>query len=175
MTNSESGFGNSETDADGLEARKHLVFRLANELFAAPLVSIREIIKMQPIKPVPFMVRHFKGILNLRGQIVSVIDLRLKFDIGTSSSESGLLVVVDSPSGPIGAIVDDVVSVSDFQREEIEKDIAIKTKIPVEFFIGVGRLGDRLVNIIDIGATLSGEDFAIVRRVKESQSLGLSA
>lgn len=158
-------------DSDVDEA-KHLVFRLADELYATPLSSIREITKMQHVKPVPFMAPCFRGILNLRGQIISVVDLRLKFDMPCPEPNSGLLIVVDTDNGPIATIVDDVVSVNDFDQDSIETNLALKTKVPVEFFTGVGHLGERLVNIIEIGKTLSNEDFAIVRRMKD-QAVGL--
>lgn len=157
----------SGLQGDDVNDAKHLVFRLAEELYGTPLSSIREIIKMQHIKPVPFMAQCFRGILNLRGQIISVVDLRLKFEMPCPNPNSGLLVVVDTDNGPIAAIVDDVVSVNDFDSCTIEGNLALKTKVPIEFFKGVGHLGERLVNIIEIGKTLSNEDFAIVQRMKE--------
>ena len=156
--------------SDTIEDDKHIVFRLANELYGAPLAAIREIIKMQPIKPVPFMVEYFRGILNLRGLIVSVIDLRIKLHLPCQNVNTGLLVVVDTAEGPIGAIVDDVVSVYDFPKNKIETHLALKTRIPAEFFIGVAHMDDRLVNIINIGATLTSDDFAIVRRTRDATS-----
>lgn len=164
----------ADHQGDDVNEAKHLVFRLADELYATPLSSIREIIKMQHIKPVPFMTQCFRGILNLRGQIISVVDLRLKFELLCPNPDTGLLVVVDTDNGPIAAIVDDVVSVNDFENANIESNLALKTKVPVEFFKGVGHLGERLVNIIEIGKTLSNDDFAVVQRMKE-EAVGLTA
>jgi len=76
-------------------------------------------------------------------------------------------VVTDTTSGPIGAVVDDVVVVQEFLPSAISRDLAIKTKIPVEFFYGVAKHGGRLVNIIDIAATLTDGDFAVVKRQRE--------
>ncbi len=157
-------------DENGIEESKYLVFRLANELYASPLIAVREIIKMQPIKPVPFMVHYFRGILNLRGLIVSVVDLRLKFDFPNIDLASGLLVVVESAEGTIGAVVDDVISVHSFPKENIETNLPLKTKIPLEFFVGVSHYNDRLVNIVDIGSTLTSDDLAMVRTAKKTGS-----
>lgn len=161
-------FGNQ--DAQDLDTSKHLVFRLANEYYATPLVSIREILRMQPIKPVPFMVEYFRGILNLRGLIVSIIDLRLKLQLPCPDAETGLLIVIDCEGGAIGTVVDDVVSVANFLPENIETKLALKTKIPADYFLGVGNFNNHMVYIIDIAGTLSIDDFATVRRVKESSA-----
>ncbi len=64
-----------------LEDRKYLIFSLASELYAVDLLQVKEVIKHNEVKPIPFMVNHFKGIINIRGQIVSVIDLRIKFNL----------------------------------------------------------------------------------------------
>ncbi len=154
---------------DGIDDHKYLVFRLADELYAAALTKIREIIKMQSVKPVPFMAPYFRGILNLRGQIISVVDLRLKLELPCKDVNSGLLVVIDTANGPIAAVVDDVVVVHEFLPSAISRELAIKTKIRVDFFNGVAHLNDRLVNLIDIGATLTDGDFAVVKRVSEGE------
>src|SRR5688572_686498 len=99
-------------EAERLEAEreenKFLIFNLGTELYGSRLLEIKEVIKRPTIKPVPYMVRYFKGIINLRGQIVSVIDLREKFDIPTSCPEAGLILVVDTGEGHIGVIVDEI-------------------------------------------------------------------
>ena len=154
---------------DEIEEHKYLVFKLGDELYASSLIKIREIIKIQSVKPVPFMAPYFRGILNLRGKIISVVDLRLKLEIPCKNDDSGLLVVTDTTGGPIGAVVDDVVVVQEFLPSAISRDLAIKTKIPVEFFHGVAQHSGRLVNIIDIAATLTDGDFAVVRRLREQE------
>ncbi len=155
---------------DDIEQQRYLVFRLADELYASALVSIREIIKLQAVKPVPFMASYFRGILNLRGQIVSVVDLRLKLELNCPDKNKGLMIVIDTANGPIAAVVDDVVLVQEFPPESISQELAIKTKIRTEFFNGVAKLGDRLVNIIDIGATLTDGDFALVKRMNDQST-----
>jgi purine-binding chemotaxis protein CheW len=149
---------------DDFQDQKHLVFQLANEFYAAPLISIQEITKMQPIKPVPFMVPYFKGILNLRGAVVSVVDLRLKLELPCGDGAKGLLIVVHTPDGILAAIVDDVHSVHNFPAGDIETNLPLKTRFPVEFFKGVAHLGERLVNVIDLGQILAADNLAAVKR-----------
>ncbi len=152
---------------DELEQKKYMIFKLADELYGSHLVSIKEIIKIKEIKPVPFMVHYFKGILNLRGQIISVIDLRLKLELPCLYPDQGLLIVVETDDGMIGAVVDDVVSVFDFEEGSIEKNLHLKTKIDPAFFIGVGKFQDRLVHIVDISKTLTSDDLSIIKKTKE--------
>lgn len=156
---------------DDNEEHKHLVFRLAHELYAAKLVAVREIIKMPEIKPVPFMVNYFRGILNLRGLIVSVVDLRLKLELPCQDQNSGLLIIVDTEGGAIAAVVDDIVCVKNFPPESVTSNISLRTKIPVEFFLGVGHLDSRMVNIINIAATLTSDDFAVVKRIRDKAAV----
>lgn len=146
------------------EDHKHLVFRLGDELFGTPLIAIREISKMRPIKPVPYMVSYFRGIVNLRGQIVSIVDLRIKLETLHSDKDGGLLIIVDLPVGTIGAIVDDVVAVWEFPPDSLTNDLAMETKVPTAFFKGVAHHGDHLVNVIDIAGTITSDDLNLVMK-----------
>lgn len=146
------------------ELRKHLVFRLGKEFYATPLVYIKEITKLLPVKKVPFMVPYYRGILNLRGQIVSVIDLRLKFEVPIDKDSNELMTVVETGDGAIGALVDDIVAVTDFKPEEVTSQTGLKTKINAEFFRGVGRFNDHMINVVDIAGILSQDDYQMIRR-----------
>lgn len=151
------------------ESKKNLVFRLGNELYATPLVHIKEITKLLPIKKVPFMVPYYRGILNLRGQIVSVIDMRVKLEIPVDQNAGELMIVVETNDGAIGALVDDVVAVTEFNPEDVTSQIALKTKVKVEFFKGIGRYNDQLINIIDIAGILSQDEYQLLRRASNSK------
>lgn len=146
---------------------KFILFNLNNELYGAPLLKIREVIKVGAIKPVPYMVNHFKGVINLRGQIVSVVDLRLKFNLPVDPNSNGLILVVETAHGLLGAIIDDLVSVQHFNPSEIETNPAIETKIPADFFAGVAKMQDRLVNLVDLSGCLSSEDLRVVKNVRK--------
>lgn len=143
---------------------RYLVFVLADETYAAPLLQIREVIKIPSIKPVPYMVPYFKGIINLRGQIVSVIDLRMKFGLQNFKKDEGLILVIEAMGALVGAIVDNVCSVQNIPETEIETNPALETKIQSNFFLGIAKHPDTLINLIDIGGSLSSEDF---KRIKE--------
>jgi purine-binding chemotaxis protein CheW len=149
---------------------KYLIFTLGGELYGSPLIAIKEVIKIGEIKPVPHMNAYFRGVINLRGQIVSIVDLRKKFSIGGSESKAGLILVVEHESGFIGAVVDDLDSVATISRSEIEANPMLDTKIPLDFFHGVAKMGERLVNVIDIAGTLTSDDYRSVRKTTATKA-----
>jgi purine-binding chemotaxis protein CheW len=142
-----------------------IIFSLGNELYGTPLLSTREVIKVREIKPTPYMVPHFRGVINLRGQIVSVIDLRIKFQISVSNEEPGLILVVETPFGLLGAIVDNLVSVERVRKEDLDQTAVVETRIPTDFFLGVAKLKDRLINMVDISGCVHSEDLRAIAKV----------
>lgn len=153
---------------DGEEtSHRYLVYALAGEHYASPLASVREVLKVAEVKEVPYMKNYFKGIINLRGQIISVIDLREKLALQGKPSGSGLILVVETKHGSLAAIVDDVVSVSHIPEQDIDRQPVLSTKIPVDFFLGIAKTENRLLNLIDISGTVSSDDFATIKRAKE--------
>lgn len=154
---------------DQLNENKYLIYRLGNELYGSSLTSIKEVIKLGDLKQVPFMNTYFKGVMNLRGQIIGVIDLRLKFGLSTNQDETtGLIIVVETQDGLIGAIVDELDTVIDIASTNIENNPVLDTKIPMEFFCGVAKANDRLINIIDISGTISSEDYRTIKSNKKA-------
>lgn len=164
MTNDEL---KKDMDFQDVDEDKYLIYQLGEEIYGSPLIHIKEIIKMQSIKPVPFMIDYFCGILNLRGQIISVIDLRKKLSLSFETKKESLLIVVESSHGLIASVVDNVLSVTKIEKNDITSDLNLKTKVPVDYFIGVSHFGKDLVNIIDIKGTLTAEDLAIIQETSQ--------
>jgi purine-binding chemotaxis protein CheW len=158
----------ADQQEDGDILPRYLIFGLAGELYGSPLTIIKEVLKFGEIKEVPYMKSYFKGVINLRGQIISVVDLRDKFGLEIKDRNSGLMLVVESNGNQIAAIVDDVYSVTTIGESDIDRQPVLSTKVPVNFFLGVAKSAGRLVNLIDIGGTLNSEDFSTVKRVKEA-------
>lgn len=158
----------SQLDAlpvDGEELSRFLVLLLGGELYGVPLSSVCEVLRLGSIKSVPYMKTHFTGVMNLRGTIISVIDLRVKF--GLMKSGQGLIVTFLRDGETIGAIVDDVVAVANIPPSDIKRELAVETKIPLNFFLGVGKMADRLVNLIDIAGVLDKDDMAAIKRKQD--------
>ncbi len=134
--------------------QKHLLFSLKGELYGTPLVSIREVLKLGPVKPVPYMSSHFSGIINLRGQIVSIIDLRVKFGLTNEAPPAGLVMVVETKSGVIGAVIDDLLCVKTIHPKDTELHPNLDTRIPIKFYVGVAKTSFGLVSLIDVASML---------------------
>jgi purine-binding chemotaxis protein CheW len=152
------------TETDELKNR-FIVYRIANELYASPLNSIREVIKQVDIKAVPFMVKYFKGVINLRGQIVSVVDLVEKLELLSKNDPKlqRLILIVETSHGLIGALIDDVELVADFEEKSIERNPNVEVKVPVEYFLGIARMENRLVNLLNLGQALEADQMKLIR------------
>ena len=153
-----------EADFDAAEEKtlSFILFLLGGELYGTPLLSTREVIKHGEVKPTPYMVPHFKGVINLRGQIISVIDLRTKFEIVPEADKKGLILIVEHQQGLLGAVVDELISVERIKKEDFDQQAVIETKIPLDFFLGVAKVKDRLINMVDISGCLFSEDLRAI-------------
>ena len=106
---------------------KYLIFALGDESYGIPLLEVKEVIAVPETTPLPFTPKHFRGIMNLRGQVISIIDLREKFHIPTESDEASAVIICDIDPFCIGVVVDSVVSVLNAtkaifsQKPEIER------------------------------------------------------
>lgn len=146
---------------------KYLIYRLGGELYGSPLLSIKEVIKVNKIKPVPYTVPHYRGIISLRGNIIGIVDLRIKFGLDPQEGKYGSSVlIVENDDITIGALVDDVESVVALNRENVDLNPAIETKIDPKFFIGIAKLNNDLINLIDVAGTLSNEDLKLLSRTR---------
>jgi len=147
--------------------RKFLTFKLADELYGIPVVLIREIIRNQAITSVPQMPPHVRGVLNLRGKVIPVIDMRLKFAIGDESTTERTCIIVvqlDCPErGQVlaGLIVDAVDEVRPLPDSEIEAKPALGQGVDNTCILGIGKIADQVVTLLDIEPILSEEMLAL--------------
>ena len=124
-------------------AGKYLTFRLQNESYGIKVLKIREIIRLQPITPVPQMPSYIKGVLNLRGKIIPVIDLRLKFGFNDSADKDHNCIIgvkidlSNKISSQMGLVVDAVEEVTNINVEEIEPPPDFGTTLDTAFIFGM--------------------------------------
>ncbi len=141
---------------------KYLVYRIGNETYASPLLSIREVLEFQKPKFMPNMVQEFAGVINVRGVIVGVADMRKKFSVPTDTSRRTSMLLCDTTRGPIAAIVDSVDFVLEFSDVNIDRDPPIKMKMGSDYVLGVAKNKDQLIVIIDLHKSLTEEEFKLV-------------
>ncbi len=165
MTNANTA-DTARTDLSGL-AGKYLTFKLDVEEFGIEILKVQEIIKMMNITRVPRTPPFVRGVINLRGKVIPVIDLRLKFEMeNREETEKTCIIVVTVKRGGndvvMGIIVDEVSEVLDVAGESIEPSPEFGGVVDTSFILGMGKVGERVVTLMDVDKVLSGDDIAAV-------------
>jgi len=146
-------------EATKQRAGKYLTFMLAEEEYGLEILKVREIIKMMEITSVPRTPEFVKGVVNLRGKVIPVVDLRLKFGMPLAeTTEETCIIVVDVGGIEMGTIIDQVNEVLDITEDEIDDAPSFGTDVDTEFILGMGKTGDRVSILLDIGKVLAAEE-----------------
>lgn len=144
---------------------RFMAFSLCDEQYAVPLLKVREVIAVTEITPIPYTSNYFKGIINLRGQIISIIDLRLKFNMKNAEiTPESAIVILDLDRICFGVIVDSVNAVLALNSDEIGHSPDIESSISTDYITGIVRLNKKLVLILDIERTLNVDDILAIRQ-----------
>lgn len=143
---------------------KYICFGLGQEEFGIPLLSVKEVLAIPEITPIPQTPPHFLGIINLRGNVISIMDLRAKFGIKTTSTEETTVIILDFGDYQLGVVVDRVDSVLSLDAEQISSKPHIESSKSTDYISGVYRQEQKLILILDIAKALSVEDRTIASR-----------
>lgn len=147
---------------------RYLVFRLVNEEYAVPLLKVKEVIAMTDITPVPYTPSYFKGIMNLRGQVISVIDLRLKFKMSKAEmSQETSIIILDVYPLSLGIIVDSIDSVLAVEPQEIQPPPDVESQVRADYITGVTKKDKKLILLLDIENTLSVADLKALKQAPQ--------
>lgn len=139
--------------------QKFLQFSLGEEEYAVSLSRVKEVIAFPEVTPVPYTPSHFLGIMNLRGQVISVVDLRLKFKMSKAErNQETAVIILDLSPMTLGVVVNSVNSVLAALESEIAPRPDIETSQNSEFIIGVVRRDKALVLLLDIARALNVQD-----------------
>lgn len=142
-------------------AGKYMTFKLAREEYGLAILKVREIIGLMDITRVPRTQPFMRGVINLRGKVIPVIDLRLKFGMATAeATDQTVIIVVQLFVGDheltMGVIVDEVLEVMDIKAEQIEPPPAFGgTEVDTAFILGVGKAEKRVIFLLDINRVLT--------------------
>jgi purine-binding chemotaxis protein CheW len=152
--------------------RQYLTFRLGEEIFAVDVAKAREVLDFTPVTRVPQTPAFMLGVINLRGSVVPVIDMRLKFGLpATGQTVSTCIIVIeiaiDGERTVVGALADSVQEVLDLESAQIEPPPRIGTRLKTEFISGMGNLGEHFVIILDIDRVFSTEEMVLVQSATE--------
>jgi purine-binding chemotaxis protein CheW len=134
-------------------------FIIGREVFGVSIDSVQEIVRVPEITAVPEMPSFVEGVINLRGKIVSIIDLSKRFRVdGTSRSKSSRILIVEVEKKVIGLLVDAVTEILRLPPESIEPAPDIVTAVGAEYILGVGKLPEKLLILLDLKHVLKAED-----------------
>jgi len=145
---------------------KYLTFSLAGEEYGIGILKVREIIGMMPITPVPRTPDFVKGVINLRGKVIPVIDLRLRFGLEAAAyTERTCIIVVeilgDAGAVPMGIVVDAVSEVLNIRATDIENTPAFGVKLNTDFILGMAKTDGSVKILLDIDRVLGTFQFTV--------------
>ncbi|MEA3359831.1 MAG: chemotaxis protein CheW [Thermodesulfobacteriota bacterium] len=148
---------------------KYLTFALADEEYGIGILKIREIIGIMPITSVPRTPEFVKGVINLRGKVIPIIDLRLRFGMEPMEyTDRTCIIVVEinaqDSSIQIGAIVDTVSEVLNIKAGDIEDTPAFGTSLDTEYILGMAKVSGGVKILLDIDRVLNSEEIAVMEK-----------
>jgi purine-binding chemotaxis protein CheW len=148
------------------KAGKYLTFALGHEEFGLEILKVREINGYMEITAVPSTPGYVKGVINLRGQVIPVVDLRLKFGMNAADvTEETCIIVVEITQGDrrfqTGIVVDRVKEVLDIAGENIENSPQFGANVDTDFILGMGKVNGAVKILLDIDKVLGGENLQI--------------
>ncbi len=153
-----------------METSQYITFKLGEELFAVSVHKVREVLDLSPITKVPMAPSYMKGVVDVRGTAIPVVDLRLKFGLPAiqDSLHSRIIVLELSLEGVdsvLGGLADSVHDVIEFEESQIKEPPRIGMRWKPELIQGIAKLGDTFVLILDIAKAFSMED---LRSIEEN-------
>ncbi|GMT42412.1 MAG: chemotaxis protein CheW [bacterium] len=155
------------TDSDGKEG-KYLTFILGKEEYGLEILKVREIISVMEITEVPQVPPFIKGVINLRGKVIPVIDLRLKFDMPPIDyTRETCIIVVNVSDLLLGIVVDTVAEVLDIGEKEIDPPPSFGTTVKTDFILGMGKIKGKVKILLDIDKVLSVDELDIVAQAEK--------
>ena len=142
---------------------KYLTFALGPEEYGLEILKVREIIGYMDITAVPQTPFYIKGVINLRGQVIPVVDLRAKFGMETTDvTDQTCIIVVETTQGDrnfsTGIVVDHVQEVLDIEGKNIEEAPQFGSSVNTDFILGMGKVGDNVKILLDIDKVLTGTE-----------------
>jgi purine-binding chemotaxis protein CheW len=155
--------------SDNQKGTRHLGFSLGAEDYAIPLLCVKEVIAVPEVTPIPFTPPHFKGIMNLRGQVISVIDLRTKLGIKPQNTSENAVIICDLQSVCLGVVVDSINSVLSPAENELSGKPDIMNSKASEYITHVYRKDKKLILFLDIAKALSVEDLLAITKTTAAQ------
>ncbi len=152
---------NSENGAGAAQEMRWVTFRLENEKYGINVMQVQEVLRISEIAPVPGAPNYVLGIINLRGNVVTVIDTRKRFGLDPKGmDDSTRIVIIESDDQVVGILVDSVAEVVDLPVSDMEAAPNVGTEESAKFIQGVASHDDELLILVDLNKLLTDEEWA---------------
>ena len=157
---------NNQVKAKNGELTRWVTFHLDKEVYGINVMQVQEVLRYSEIAPVPGSPDYVLGIINLRGNVVTVIDTRMRFGIEPMEvTDSSRIVIIEAGGQVVGILVDSVAEVVDLSVDDIDPAPNIGTEESAQFIKGVANLGQELLIIIDLNKLLTAEEWDEISRI----------
>ena len=148
---------------------KYLTFAMDKEEYGIGILKVREIIGMMPVTPVPQTPEHVKGVINLRGKVIPVVDLRLRFGMESIDYTERTCIIVVEIAGQaetvlIGIVVDSVSEVLNIKGEDVEDTPTFGAKLDTDYILGMAKMEGGVKILLDIDRVLTAEEIAVLKK-----------
>ncbi|MBE7415777.1 MAG: chemotaxis protein CheW [Deltaproteobacteria bacterium] len=155
------------------ENMQYLTFRLEDEVFALDITQVREVLDFTTVTKVPRTPDFMRGVINLRGSVVPVVDMRLKFCMSRTEQTVNTCIIIveislDGEKLVIGALADSVQEVIEIEPGQIEPPPRIGTRLNTEFIKGMGKRDEQFIIILDIDRIFSSDELALANGMREA-------
>jgi purine-binding chemotaxis protein CheW len=166
--------GTAGTALQGNLSGKYLTFCLQQEIYGLAILKVQEIIGIMPVTQVPRMPPFVRGVVNLRGRIIPVIDLRIHFGLKSQDDTSKTCIIVvqierEDHRVTMGIIVDEVAEVIDLKAEQIEPAPSFGVAVNTDFILGMGKANQKVIMLLDIDQVLSVEQAGLISQTAQAE------
>ena len=157
------------------EITQYLTFKLGDEVFALDISQVREVLDFTAITKVPRTPEFMRGVINLRGNVVPVVDMRLKFGLTKTEKTVNTCIIIveislDGDTTVLGALADSVQEVIDLEPDRIEPAPKIGTRLKTDFIKGMGKRDDQFIIILDIDKVFSVDELSLVQDAGQTEA-----
>lgn len=143
-----------------------LAFTLGQEEYGIDILRVQEIRGYEPVTRIANAPEFIKGVVNLRGTIIPVVDMRIKFELGTPTYDQFTVVIILNIAGRVvGMVVDSVSDVTTLVPEQVKPAPEIGTVFDSDYLIGLGTIGERMLILVDIDKLMSSDEMGLIERI----------
>jgi len=156
----------AQTDAGQVEGKEYLAFTLGQEEYGIDILRVQEIRGYEPVTRIANAPNFIKGVVNLRGIIVPVVDMRIKLNLGTPTYDQFTVVIILSIAGRVvGMVVDSVSDVMTLTPEQVKPAPEMGTSFDSDYLIGLGTLNERMLILVDIDKLMSSTEMGLIEKL----------